>query len=177
MTLRRSTLCCLVLGILLALVGCASEPARQPPPTAVSTNQPKTTQITSPLPDSAFKAELNPIDPPTKMRTGEKQVVQVTVRNTSPNLWPALGEADGKFAITLRNRWLDSNGKKVINDLDGGTILPEDLPAGGNVNLTITVTAPKTPGQYQLEFDMVQEQVNFFHDRGSQPADVNISVE
>jgi hypothetical protein len=172
----KSAVCFLVLAILVSIVGCESEPTRQPQSTPVA-GLPQSTQITSPLPDGAFKAEIKPIDPPTKMRSGEKRVVQVAVSNISQNLWPALGEVDGKFAITLRNRWLDPDGKKVVNDLDGGTSLPHDLTAAGVANMTITITAPKEPGQYLLEFDMVQEQVNFFHDRGSQPAAIKVSVE
>lgn len=152
----------------------ATQPANAP---AAAQTQPHSTRITSPLPDGAFRAALTPSEPPAKMRAGEKQVVTVHVKNVSQAAWPADGEADGKFAITLRDRWLSADGGKVVNDLDGGASLPHDLAPGGEADLPLRVTAPKEKGDYILEFDMVQEQVNFFRERGSTPARVNVHVE
>jgi hypothetical protein len=144
---------------------------------ASTTSPPTNTTITAPLPDNGFRATLTPVDPPAQLRAGERGVVQVRIRNTSQTAWPAMGEASGKFAITLRNRWLSTDGERVINDLDGGTSLPYDIAPGAEVAMPITVTAPKEAGKYLLEFDMVQEQVNFFRERGSTPARVNVRVE
>lgn len=176
MRLLRNFACLLALAVLLSTGGCGNEQPQQPQGTPVA-GQPQNTQINSALPDSAFKAALKPVDPPARMRAGEKKVVQVTVSNQSPNAWPAMGAPNGRFAITLRNRWLAPDGKKVVNDMDGGSSLPQDIPPGGTANMTLKITAPKERGEYLLEFDMVQEQVNFFHDRGSQPTRVKVTVE
>jgi hypothetical protein len=165
-------------GLVAAAAACGPEPTKdgagRP---ASSSSQPTNTQITAPLPDAAFRATLAPAEPPTRMRAGERGVVQVRVTNASQTAWPAMGEDSGKFAITLRNRWLAPGGERVVNDLDGGASLPYDVAPGAEVTMPIRVTAPKEAGEYVLEFDMVQEQVNFFRERGSTPARVNVRVE
>jgi hypothetical protein len=131
----------------------------------------------TPLSDVAFRALLSVPNPPARMRPGQKQVVQVNVKNISPNDWPALGAEDARFAITLRNRWLSSDEKKVINDTDGGASLPYDLMPASATNMNITITAPAEPGEYVLEFDMVQERITWFRDKGSQPTRLKVKVE
>lgn len=141
-------------------------------------NEPQRTKITAALPDDAFRATLTPASPPADMRAGEQKTVTVHVKNASSVAWPADSPGDGgKFTITLRNRWLAADGEKVINDVDGGTPMVYDLPPGGDVDLQIKITAPKEKGNYILEFDMVQEQVAFFHEKGSTPARVNVKVQ
>jgi len=172
----------LVLAAALVCAACGgpeatNEGGGRPAASAPAASQPSSTQIRAALPDAAFKAMLTPVAPPPRMRAGEKQVVQVHVKNASPTPWPAMGETDGKFAITLRNRWLAPNGEKVVNDLDGGTSLPHDLAPGAEATMSIRITAPKEAGEYLLEFDMVQEQVSFFRDKGSTPARLTVHVE
>ena len=193
MKLRINT-CALALVCAALLAGCASEPS---PPTggasqgsapaantsgaggAGSASQPSSTKITSALPDNAFKASLAVADAPTKLRAGQMQIIEVRVKNASPTAWPALGADDARFAITLRNRWLEGGGSedKVVNDIDGGASLPNDLGPGAEATIPLKITAPKKPGDYVLELDMVQEQVTFFHDKGSETARINVRVE
>ncbi|HEY0348963.1 MAG TPA: hypothetical protein VGC60_12495 [Pyrinomonadaceae bacterium] len=135
------------------------------------------TKIASALPSGAFKASLTIGDPPTRMRAGERAVLQVHVKNASDTNWPSLGDTNGRFAITLRNRWLNAGTSKVVNDIDGGTSLPRDLAPGAEIVLPLNVTAPAKAGDYDLEVDMVQEQVSFFREKGSQPAKISIKVE
>ena len=164
-------------------VGCNPEPAANSGGTA---NAPRAdnppppltaTKITAPLPDGGFRAEIGLSNPPVSLRAGQAAVIEVHVRNAGNVTWPAFGEDDGRYAITLRDRWLAPDGQKVINDLDGGTSLPRDVRPGEQAVMSLKITAPKTPGDYLLEADMVQEQVNFFHDRGSQPARIKVRVE
>jgi hypothetical protein len=48
---------------------------------------------------------------------------------------------------------------------------------GSEVDLPLKITAPKEKGNYILEFDMVQEQVTFFREKGSTPARVKVNVQ
>lgn len=178
----RFTTSLIVCAFLFTLAGCTTE---SPAPTNTggvptiggAPGQQQSTKITSALPDSGFKASLTIIDPPTKLRAGEQATLQVRVRNASDANWPALGMEDGTYALTLRNRWLGAGRDEVVNDFDGGTSLPYDLGAGTEVVMPLKVIAPKKMGEYDLEVDMVQEQVNFFHDRGSEPAKIKVRVE
>ncbi|HEV7700155.1 MAG TPA: hypothetical protein VGO43_07995 [Pyrinomonadaceae bacterium] len=163
----------LALACVLAAAGCIK--------TAKSSGemQPQRTRITSALPDNAFMANLTPADPPANMRAGEQKTVTVRVKNASQVAWPADSPADGKgaFTITLRDRWLSADGNKVVNDVDGGTPMVYDLLPGGELDLPLKIAAPKEKGNYVLEFDMVQEQVSFFREKGSTPARINVKVE
>ena len=61
-----------------------------------------------------------------------------------------------------RHRWSLSTA-----DDTGRTRLPRDLHAGEAINVQLSMTAPKTPGDYLLELDMVQEGLTWFGDLGS----------
>lgn len=42
--------------------------------------------------------------------------------------------------------------------------------------MTLLITAPKEPGEYTIELDMVQEAVSWFGDRGSQTTKTRVTV-
>jgi hypothetical protein len=177
---------CAACALLLAAAatGCDSSPetgAGGGAPASASAGGPaagtQSTQITSALPDAGFRAVITAPDAPTRLRAGEPKAVEARVRNAGPVVWPAMGADDARWAITLRNRWLKPETLDVVNDLDGGTSLPYDVAAGAEVPMSIKVVAPRQPGDYVLELDMVQEQVSFFGDKGSQPLRLNVKVE
>lgn len=175
-------------NFLLALVVCGS--------LAVwGCNKPGTSNNTSPagsapqrgdgpsaLPDNAFKAVISVVDPPAKLRTGQKETIQVRVNNASDVLWYARGgpvntASSNKFYLAVGDRWLEADGEKLVTDMDGRYGLPRDLKPGEETKVPLLITAPKLPGDYILELDLVQEQVAWFHDKGSGTARVKIRVE
>lgn len=136
----------------------------------------KTTQTTSPLPASAFNAQLSVAEGPTVLKAGERATIYVKIKNTSDSTWPALGRADGAFTIKLGNHWFNEQGVMVVQD-DARASLLFDLLPGQEMELPITVTAPKAPGRYYLELDMVQELVNWFGGLGSKTLRLEVRVE
>ena len=98
------------------------------------------------------------------------------VKNVSNSLWPAKGQPDGKFEIRLAYHWLDRNNKIIVFD-GHRTTLPYDVKPGEEVTLDALVVGPAQPGDYILEFDMVQEMVAWFKDKGSGTIKVDIKVE
>jgi hypothetical protein len=80
------------------------------------------------------------------------------------------------YQVNLGDRWLDPSTSRVVNDLDGRTALAADLPPGGETELTLPVGAPKEPGDYVLEIDMIHEGVTFFHEKGSETLRLNVKV-
>jgi len=134
----------------------------------------------APLPDKAFKAEITLVDPPAKLRVGQKETIQVKVRNASEVMWWSRGarlntRPDNKFFLAVGNRWLKADGSLLTN-MDGRYGLPKDLAAGDEAQVSLQVTAPKEPGEYTLEVDMLQEQVAWFSEKGSQTARTKITV-
>jgi hypothetical protein len=127
------------------------------------------------LPTNAFRARVTAENVPVTLKPGEKTTLSVIVKNVSDATWQAVGEPDGSYAVTLRNRWLSADGT-VLKDHDGQARLPYDLEPGDTAGVSLEITAPKTPGEYVLELDVVQERVTWFSDKGSQPLRLRLKV-
>lgn len=157
----------------LIAIGCQSEPPGPQP--AAAGGQP------SALPDTAFKASITLVDPPEKLRVGQKETIQVKVKNASDTMWYARGarvntNPDNRFYLAVGNRWLNTRDEKLITDMDGRFGLDRDLKPGEETEVPLVVTAPGEPGEYTLVVDLVQEQVSWFHEKGSPTASVKIMV-
>ena len=99
------------------------------------------------------------------------------MRNRGGAAWPARGDTRGMYQVNAGDRWLDPATGRVVNDLDGRAALAADLPPGGETELQLPVTAPKEPGDYVLEIDMIHEGVTFFFEKGSKTLRLNVRVE
>lgn len=133
------------------------------------------------LPENGFKAEITLPGPPAKLRAGQKERVQVRVKNASEVFWWARGgeqneRDDNKFYLAAGNRWLKADGTTLVTDMDGRHGLLKDLKPGEETEVPLLVTAPKEPGEYVLEVDLVQEQVAWFSDKGSPTARAKVTV-
>lgn len=126
--------------------------------------------------DWDYRAEIEAPGAPGTFRAGERVVLNLRVRNRGSVAWPARGDASGMFQVNAGDRWLDAAGVRVVNDLDGRTALAADIPPGGETELTLPVTAPKEPGDYVLELDMIHEGVTFFREKGSKVLRMNVRV-
>jgi hypothetical protein len=81
-----------------------------------------------------------------------------------------------QFQLSLGNHWLDKDGNTVTND-DGRASILKDLRPGEETELTLRINAPRTPGEYLLEIDMLQENVSWFGLRGSKTFRLPVKVE
>jgi len=131
----------------------------------------------APFPDDDYRAEIETALAPRRMRPGQRAELRFSVRNAGGFAWPARGDQSGMYQVNLGDRWLDRTGTRVVNDLDGRTALAADLPPGGRAMLTLPVNAPKEPGEYVLEIDMIHEGVTFFREKGSPTLRMNVLVE
>ena len=129
------------------------------------------------FPDSDYREEIVALNAPAVMKPGEKANVRFKVKNMGYSTWPAVGNKEGRFQVNLRDRWLNADGRTEVNSLDGGTGMPADLAPGGEVELPLSMTAPRNPGEYIVEVDMVHEGVTWFFERGATPLRVRIRVE
>jgi SAM-dependent methyltransferase len=127
-----------------------------------------------PLPPSAFRAAIEIADRIRRFKPGESQLLTIQVTNLSEVTWPAVGSADGWFQVSVGNHW-GCRGQTVTID-DGRTSLPHDVTPGQTIACELKVTAPSTPGKYQLEIDLVQEGFAWFAEKGSRSVSVNVHV-
>jgi hypothetical protein len=131
------------------------------------------------LPPQGFRAQLTVADPPARLRAGQKETIVVRVRNASDVAWPAPDFVSSKYVVAVGDNWLDASGQTVGAEpyMDGRYGIQSGLGPGEEVELPLVVTAPARPGEYQLELDMVQEQVAWFREKGSQPLRLKVRVE
>jgi hypothetical protein len=146
------------------------------PPAQAAGGRPALTAAAGPLTPDAFKAALRWTEPPpAAARAGEVFNVRVRVRNESTARWPALGDANHKFRLYVGNHWLDGAGRVLVND-DGRAPLPHDLAHGAEADVTLAVSAPRAPGEYVLEIDLLQESVTWFGLKGSPTLKQKVTV-
>nr|MBA3240949.1 hypothetical protein [Acidobacteriota bacterium] len=115
--------------------------------------------------------------PPVRLRAGEQGVLYVLVKNAGRAVWPSLGGAGQNFRLFLGNHWLDAGGVRVLVNDDGRSSLPYDLVPGEEIELLLTVTAPRAAGEYVLEVDMLQEGMSWFGLKGSDTLRLRLRVE
>jgi hypothetical protein len=129
------------------------------------------------FPDSDYREEIVALNAPAVMKPGEKLSIRFKVKNTGYSTWPAVGDKEGRYQVNIRNRWLNADGSVEVTGLDGGTAMAADLAPGKEVELPLSITAPRTPGEYIVEVDMVHEGVTWFYERGATPLRLRIRVE
>lgn len=131
--------------------------------------------VAGPLPDAAFRARLG-IDPTSvpALPPGQPLPVVVSIENVSEVAWPCLADSRGKHRVNVAHRWrLDD---EVVFQLASRCPLEVDLAPHARTNAMLIVTAPAGDGRYLLEIDLVQEDVTWFAERGSEPLRIPVVV-
>jgi hypothetical protein len=103
-------------------------------------------------------------DVPTRLtlRTLETRLVDVRLRNDGRVTW----SSDERPPFRLSYHWLDRDGRPI--EFDGlRTAFDDDVPPGAEVALRARIRAPSRPGEYQLAWDVVQEQRLWFSTEGA----------
>ncbi|HEY6805347.1 MAG TPA: hypothetical protein VI306_17350 [Pyrinomonadaceae bacterium] len=164
-----------IVSSVLVLGGCT-----QPTSTGTNTNDKPAALKAGPLPNEGFKAEVTAAEPPAKLRAGQVDVINIKVKNTSTAIWwPAGGETtdrpDNTFYIAAGNRWLDKDGKRT-SETEGHAGITKVIRPGESIDMQLQVTAPKTPGDWTMELDMVQEGVAWFSEKGSPTTKLKVTV-
>jgi len=115
---------------------------------------------------SAYEGRLELLEELPPLRAGAVEKVDLLVENHGDELWP-WGGAGGP-EVALGTRWL-----REASFEDGPrTPLPADLPPGGSQIVPLAVAAPREPGRYTLEIDLVHEHVRWFE----RPLQVEVEV-
>jgi hypothetical protein len=169
-----------IVSIVLVFPICACKQTPGPATKAQAPATPQSGDVPAALPKDAFKAQITIVDPPAKLRVGQKETIHVKIKNNSDVMWWSRGarvntRPDNKFYIASGNRWLKPDGSLVTN-MDGRYGIPKDLAPGQETDTPLVVTAPMDPGDYILEIDVIQEQVAWFSDKGSPTAKTKITV-
>ena len=115
------------------------------------------------------------------MAPGKTVPIQVTFKNAGDQTWPDPRTADaageGAYAVRLSYRWWGPGESVAHGEYTVRADLPKPLAPGESVTLTIPVEAPAKPGRYKLQFDLVQELVVWFEDKGAPRRTVPVTVQ
>ena len=157
---------------------CSSKPTVNT--NAGNQNRPPSKKEAAALPEAGFRAQITLVEPPAKLRAGQKETIQVRLKNASDVMWYSRGgeintNPDNRFYIAAGDRWLKPDNTLVTN-MDGRYGISKDLRPGEETEVPLQITAPKEPGDYILEVDLVQEQVAWFSDKGSPTAKAKVTV-
>lgn len=88
------------------------------------------------------------------MEPGEERAIVVHVANWGTEVWTA--GMDQPPHIRVGTRWWDADGRLVQ---EGRAPMPARVQPGEELRWSLTVTAPEPPGDYELELDIVLEDV------------------
>ena len=94
---------------------------------------------------------------PSSMIAGQSYPVSVTMKNTGANTWSPIGPQINAYRLRSENPTDNFNWNTTAR-----AELPTTVPAGGQVTINFTVTAPTTAGTYNFQWRMVQEGVQGF---------------
>jgi hypothetical protein len=125
--------------------------------------------------------EWQRVDVPPTMSAGKTVAVEVTFKNTSSDTWPDPRHAspatgDGSYAVRLSYRWWKSGAAKPLAADEKRTDLTAPVLPRQSATLHVSVTAPTEPGDYLLQFDLVQELVTWFEDKNASKLIVSVKV-
>jgi hypothetical protein len=112
---------------------------------------------------------------PASVRAREPFLVPVHLQNTGVLTW----RRGGSGAVDLSYHWERlSGGSATLSDFEGlRTPLPADVPPQGEIDVLARARGPTAPGTYRLSWDLVQEDVCWFSERGNPTAGHPIVVE
>jgi hypothetical protein len=122
-------------------------------------------RMTSEGQESWYRASVA-APPDLSLATDGPSYVPVTVSNTGRVTWDSL--ADPPFYFSYH--WIDAGGERVVSYEGARTAFPVAVPAGSTAALVALVRAPRRPGRFRLEWDIVQEGKLWFSTEPGAPA-------
>jgi tRNA (mo5U34)-methyltransferase len=112
-------------------------------------------------------AKLNLVDGPRACRASTELTFFVRVENLGLSRWPSESRAEGERGAVSLGAHLLKMGEDEVDWDYGRAGLPHDMEPGDSLDIEFKVRAPKTAGNYFVEFDMVAEHITWFEDHGS----------
>ena len=134
----------------------------------------------SSVPDSrkpgVLRAEFTLIEPPPqRVAVGAKLDLAITIKNTGDTLW-LNGQTLRAGVVMPGVRIIDARGE-VVSEVHGHPMLPRAVAPGQSFAIVIPCPAPLVPGTYTIKIDLVDQQVCWFEEKGSQPLLLSLEVE
>lgn len=108
---------------------------------------------------------------PQAIKAGAFYPVEVCFENNGSQGW----STENQFPVFLAYHWLTDSGRTILWDSER-TRLAYTLYPGQKLCRKLMVQSPEKPGEYELQFDLVREDLAWFSEQGAPPMRVNITV-
>lgn len=118
-----------------------------------------------------YRARINPDRYDVTINEGGEVVLDMELLNQSSFIWLR----SGNQPVHLSYHILDEN-KEMIKYDNARAILPTDMRPDDETNIDFKIIPDLIPGDYILEFDLVEENTAWFGDKGSPTTLVKLHV-
>jgi glycosyltransferase involved in cell wall biosynthesis/SAM-dependent methyltransferase len=109
-----------------------------------------------------------------RVEPNEQISAMITIRNTGDTLWLS-GQTVRAGIVMPGVRVFDQRGE-VVREVHGHPMLPRSIAPGQTIAMEIPCPVPAVPGNYTVKIDLVDQQVCWFEERGSQPLIFSVEV-
>lgn len=106
-----------------------------------------------------------------EQRAGVTTKARIRLQNAGTAPW----RSRGREGVQLAYHWLDPLGNAIVWD-GSRTAFPEAVQPSDEVELEVSLAAPRPPGAYRLAFDLVEEFRFWFAEVGSATLDLPVDV-
>ena len=120
---------------------------------------------------SDFGVKFLKTDTPAVIVADQFYEVPLSLENTGAMTWLE----SGRYAVTACYRWIGTNGDVVVKQ-GLRTRIPQSLVQGEKADLLARLQAPKTPGFYLLEWDLLQGETLWFSEQHTLTERVAVEV-
>jgi len=111
---------------------------------------------------------------PKQVAPGELLSIPVSIENCGDTLW-LTGQSVRAGIVMPAVRVFDGAGSLVI-EFHGEPLLPHPVAPGEAMRVKIEYKAPQRSGPYRLKLDLVDQEVCWFEERGSEPLSIEFEV-
>ena len=105
---------------------------------------------------------------------GELLSIPISVENCGDTLW-LTGQSVRAGIVMPAVRVFDQDGL-LVTEFHGQPLLPHPVAPGETVRIKIEYRAPERSGSYRLKLDLVDQQVCWFEERGSETLSIQFEV-
>jgi hypothetical protein len=120
----------------------------------------------------AWQVQFLAHDTPVSERAGQTTIVNLRLQNTGANTW----SPGGTHPVHIGYKWFNAAGQPQHDVEDRRTGLPTEVRPNDQIAIGAILATPKTPGKYQLRWDLVAEGITWFADAGGAPLVIPVSV-
>jgi 2-polyprenyl-3-methyl-5-hydroxy-6-metoxy-1,4-benzoquinol methylase len=111
---------------------------------------------------------------PATIAPGAELSLPIEIENTGDTLW-LVSRAAPKGTVRLGVKVFNESGE-IIDEFHGTPSLPHALAPGEEVSVTLKYRVPNEIGRYTVKIDLLDQDICWFEQRGSEPLVITIEV-